>query len=194
MKDHIDISTIRRLIDRFMLGETTLLEERQLYAYFKRTDIPAELEAFRPMFNWYDSLMANTDESSDETKTVSSKFTIRSKFIKLLGEINSWQWAGIAAMVALILTVGVISYKSSTTIPEEYLAYKGSYIIRDGKKITDLRIVVPEIIQKRQFVDENLNVIAEKLAASDDAFINACIDNTDLSDPLIRNRFLAALE
>ena len=41
---------IRTLIDRFMEGETTLEEERELYAFFREEEVPDDLLPLRSLF------------------------------------------------------------------------------------------------------------------------------------------------
>lgn len=43
-------STIRQLTERFLNAETTLEEERTLYAYFQRNDIADDLKPYREAF------------------------------------------------------------------------------------------------------------------------------------------------
>lgn len=95
-------------------------------------------------------------------------------------------------MLALLLSVGFIF--RSPSIPEEYLAYEGSYIIRDGKKITDLRIVVPEIERTQQLVNESLGEIDMSLRTADSAFDDAVLADEDLSDPMVKDLILSTLE
>ena len=41
---------IQKLIDRYFEGETTLEEERRLYEFFQKDNIPAEFEEYTEMF------------------------------------------------------------------------------------------------------------------------------------------------
>lgn len=72
---------IRKLIDKFMDGTSSLDEERILADYFRQeTDIPADLEPYRKMFAYFDGGMAdgtllkgdevveNVDNSSVESR------------------------------------------------------------------------------------------------------------------------------
>lgn len=68
---------------------------------------------------------------------------------------------------------------ASVSSPEENLT-------RDGKKITDLNIVVPEIIRTQQIVEESLHSSDDYFIDADDAFINAAFDESDLNDPIIK--------
>jgi hypothetical protein len=43
---------INALLEKYWQAETTLEEERQLAAYFRRSGVPAELEPMRELFEW----------------------------------------------------------------------------------------------------------------------------------------------
>ena len=142
------------------------------------------------MFNWYASLGDSHDEAAPADIAGTENRASASR-VRLL-ELRPWQWMGIAAMLALLLSVGFIF--RSPSIPEEYLAYEGSYIIRDGKKITDLRIVVPEIERTQQLVNESLGEIDMSLRTADSAFDDAVLADEDLSDPMVKDLILSTLE
>ena len=44
---------IKKLIERFLDGDTTPAEERRIYAFFARHRYAGDLERYRPMFEWY---------------------------------------------------------------------------------------------------------------------------------------------
>lgn len=188
-------SDINRLISRFLDGETSLDEEKTLYAFFSRPDVPEELEPYRPMFGWYASLAVHNDETdrpdNDGERSALSATPVK-KDRPLFRLLRPWQWAGIAAMLAVLFTVGF--FLRTPSIPEEYLAYEGSYIIRNGKKITDLRIVVPEILRTQQVVDESLEAITATFEESDRSFDAAVINSCDLSDPVIKEAISTAFD
>lgn len=58
MDSNIDINdrNITRWVERFLDGDTTCAEENELYRYFSRRNLPAEVEQYREMFAWYSSL------------------------------------------------------------------------------------------------------------------------------------------
>lgn len=188
----VNDNNISLWIQRFLDGETTCAEERELYAYFSREDIPEEVKPYRAMFGWYDSLAssANTTATPAATTSVSEKETpVR------LPAFRPWQWISVAAMLALLLTVGFLFRPKSSMadIPEEYLAYQGSYIVRDGKKITDLRIVVPEILKTEQYIDDRINSVDEAIDINQ-AMIESMSSQLDMSNPAIREAVEAAFK
>ncbi len=170
MKDiTINKDNVSGYISRFLAGETSLAEERALYGYFRREKIPAELECYREMFAWYDSL-------SPAPRTAEP---IR------FPRLRRWQWTGVAATIALLLGLGFVFRMQTEALPEEYMAYEGSYIIRDGKKITDLRVVVPEIRRNEKLVSEQLRQIDMSIEEAESAFDRALTEDFDMSDPTV---------
>lgn len=92
---------VRILIEKFLSGESTLEEERMLDDFFKETaDIPEELSAYKEMFSYFDSgmadgcLLTSDDEIQQATNGQENK---RNKNIWL------WKIAAAAAIVALII-------------------------------------------------------------------------------------------
>ena len=190
----IDNSNISQWIDRFLSGETSLKEEKELYAFFNRCDLSPEAEKYREMFSWYASLSSSHTEKEEDLitqpETLMSRHDERNK-VRVL-HLRSWQWISVAAMVALLLSLGFI-FHSPEDIPDDYLSYQGSYIIRDGKKITDLRMVVPEIIRTQKMVDDRLLSLDNSLMEADNAFNRAVAESYDMSDPAVKEIVEATL-
>lgn len=185
-------------IERFLTGETSCAEEKELYAYFSRPDLPQHLEKYREMFCWYGSLGASAAEETGESLPKPAKAAAyageRDK-VRIL-RLRPLAWAGVAATLALLFTIGFISRPSTSygvDVPEEYMAYKGSYIIRDGKKITDLNVVVPEIMKAEKMVDERLRALNSSIEDAENAFSRSVDDSYDSSDPEARRIVEAAL-
>lgn len=178
--NNIDNSTIHQLIGRFLAGETTTAEEQTLYEFFSRDEIPSDLLDYKEMFSWYASL-----KDSASTLSAPSKDEPTSSKVQLL-ILRPWQWISIAAMIALLFSIGFSLRYPTISLPEEYLAYEGSYIVRDGKKITDLRIVVPEIQRTERLVNEQIETLEANIEAPDAAFYNTVETSYDLSDPAIK--------
>ena len=88
-------------IDRFMEGETTNEEEQAIYRYFRSADVPKHLEAYKPMFAWYEQGMP--DKSSNRHRADSDLPKKRFRF-----SISRWK-AGIAALLVLAIGLGVVA-------------------------------------------------------------------------------------
>lgn len=94
---------IKKLIDKFMSGTSSIEEERVLADYFRHAaDIPQELEPYREMFGYFDGGMADGTLLTENPKNfgLSSAGSIKNGKTVFLFRILS-----IAASVAVLLVV-----------------------------------------------------------------------------------------
>jgi len=122
---------IEELLEHFLEGKTTKQEEQELYAFFEKEDIPAHLAAYKRMFAWFDEGLAG-EVAALPGQEVSEIHPGRR--FRIWGTV-----AAVAATVALILLVRPVP------TPEKSGVYVESYIIRNGVKITDPAVVIPEL-------------------------------------------------
>ena len=137
-------------VDRFLEGMTTNAEEEELYRFFKQGNVPEELEKYRQMFLWY------ADGMQGEPRPKSLK-VLRLVRISLT----------VAASVVLVCGLGLGIHQRAFQKKYEFL--EGSYIIRDGKKVTDLKSILPELrrinklaVQQEKEIEELENFDMEK--------------------------------
>jgi len=123
-----DYQRIEKLIERFFEGQTSNEEERELYVFFSNDNIPEQFLPYRPVFAYFENGIK--EEVENNPKTIQS---FRKKRIGIR--------LSIAASVLILLSIGIYHF----TREKEYNPYEGSYIIRNGEKITDPKIVNPEI-------------------------------------------------
>lgn len=137
----MDEKRIQQLIGRFLEGRTSNAEEQLLYDYFSEENVAPELAQYREMFRWY---AAGMPEHKDKSIVLPhlTKTTRR--------------WLAAAASLLLLIGIG-FGYRSYQKQQSEYAIYEGSYIIRDGKKITDLRQILPILKATEQEVSEILD-------------------------------------
>ncbi len=126
----------RVLTELFMAGVTTCADEKDLYTYYNGADVAPDLEQYRDMMRWYASGMTAAKPKRKMTRRV----------------VRIWQMAGIAAMLAVVITAGIAYMDRQHELRETYAMYEGSYVIRDGKKITDLNEILPDIKRAEEFV------------------------------------------
>lgn len=129
MKDYNDI---KLLIDRFFDGETSVEEEKSIYAFYSsHPELPEELESYRDMFAGFSAISFDTDSFDANVPTKS----IRRRFLYVL--------SGLAA--AILLCVGI--FVAVDMHQDHVLAknYEGSYMIVNGERIDDLSLIKPEI-------------------------------------------------
>ncbi len=126
-------------MERFMAGETTNAEEKALIGFFNGPSVPADMERYRYMMMFYDRGLQLPNESPSTKK--------RPFF-------RPWQWVSIAATIVLLCTVTFSFMKTRQKYaPDEYAIYEGSYIVRNGEKITDIEKIMPEIQKAEVYID-----------------------------------------
>lgn len=146
---------IEDYIDRFMEGETTNAEEQAIYRFFRSGDVPKHLEPYRKMFAWYENGLS-------EEKQEESKPAIRKRF-----HIPVMVWsAGIAAMVVLVVGLGIIAFSGEDHWKsEEWACYEGSYVEVSGKRITDVKQIMPCILETLQQAEGIERLTQERIEA-----------------------------
>lgn len=131
-----DWAAVRRLVDRFMDGETTPTEERRLYAAFARADVPADLQKWAPMMAGFEALAVPPELAAPAQPQRRAPRRL-------------WRQAvGAAAMLAVAVSVGwgIDRYREQRFVA----TYAGSYVIEDGRKITNLRDLRHDIEQTQR--------------------------------------------
>lgn len=147
-KMHKNDDDLRLLIERFLDGDTTLAEEKALREFFTSSrELPADLSPYREMFGWY----AAIDKSENALPSPELKPAPRRR--RLMASLKKATWA--AAVVTLFIGAGksFLSYREQMN---EYALYEGSYVIRDGKKITDLRLIIDEVKEADRYANDEV--------------------------------------
>lgn len=128
-----EYKSIEYLLDRFFEGQTSNEEERALYDFFARPDIPAHLERYREVFGYFESGIALDFSETPELRLPVKESSNKRKI----------GWA-IAVCVAASLLLFLVNQLFMGT--EEVInPYEGSYIVRNGYVVTDLDRIQPEI-------------------------------------------------
>ena len=128
---------IEDYIRRFMEGETTNAEEQAIYRFFRSGDVPEHLQVYAPMFAWYEEGMP------DGMKNTS----VMSKKITFWKSISSGVWSmGIAAMLVIGIGLGIL-FGWDGDADDEWSCYEGSYVEINGKRITDIKEIMPIILE-----------------------------------------------
>ena len=137
----------RCLLERFDAGLTSVDEERDLYAYFRRKTLPPDLEPLRGLMAWYEGGCIGEPAQPAPVAEPSHR---RKRRFGLLGA---------AASAALLIGIGITAITLGHEDSDDSFAtlYAGSYVIRDGKKITDPELIRDEILRAE--------AIAESLAS-----------------------------
>ncbi len=145
------LDDIRLLAERFFDGDTTVEEERTLYAFYSsHAALPADMEQYRPLItdlggmDFGETDLGDTDfgetdlgetDLGDE-KPAHPAQGIRHKLLVTL--------SGIAA--SLLVCITVYSLLQNHHERQQFAAtYEGSYVIQDGKRIDDLSLIKTDI-------------------------------------------------
>lgn len=165
----IDNSNIAQWMERFMQARTTVEEERALTAYFRRPDLPADMRPYREMMQWYDSLAA--DGHAGPSRRQRRRFTLR-------------QMAAAAAVALFVATAGVMTWRFSEQRRE---MYAGSYVIRNGQRITDLNVVMAECDRAERLMSANTVDLEQMFVEAEAAMWQ------DIEDPEMRDFVKASM-
>lgn len=147
---------IQQLVQRFLDGETTLAEEQELYARFASGNVPHSLRRYTEMFAWYAGGM-------DETKLPAMPARRRAPALRWMVRVAAA--AGICAFFA-VGAAGILKYQERKDL---YARYEGSFIVRDGKKITDIAKILPELQQVERETREEEEALRRQIEQADEA-------------------------
>ena len=120
---------IEEYINRFLDGETTNAEEQAIYRFFCTGNVPAHLKEYAPMFAWYEGGMQGEPkpQAMEDTK----------------------------AMVVVTLGLGLLVFSGQNLAKNhKWSCYDGSYIEVNGKRITDVKKIMPCIIETLEYANE----------------------------------------
>ena len=70
-----NINDIKRLIERFLEGDTSLQEEKTLYDYFRNAEVAPELLEYKEMFLAFDQMQFDVTEGMLDAAVVCEEST-----------------------------------------------------------------------------------------------------------------------
>ena len=142
---------IEEYIQRFMEGETTNTEEQAIYRFFHTKKVPEHLKPYTDMFAWYEEGMPKEKLPKPKTRPLWKRIPM-----------ELWR-TGIAAMLVIGIGLGIIlSFGDSSN--EEWSCYDGSYVEVNGKRITDVKKIMPIILETLAEAEAIEKSIEERLA------------------------------
>lgn len=145
----ISLQEAEKLIERYYEGETSVAEEKLLYEYLSRKDIPNKFEAEKAIFSYF--------ENEKEKKTVS-----------LVPNVLKWV-ASVAAVVAILIGVLLINKPSTTSyayVDGKMITDKNEILTLAQATIGNLSLEIDEVekglnnIQSGQVIEDQLDVFA----------------------------------
>lgn len=149
------LSDIQALVERFLEGQTSNAEERELYAWFAENEVPDEWQHLKQMFAWY---AAGMPEQSNEQQPTTAPRPPHTHRIWL-------RWAaGVAAVAAVVAVVVATMLRPES---ETTSIYDGSYIVKDGVKYENMALIEADIEATLQRADVLEHRANELLAWAD---------------------------
>jgi len=128
---HIEI-----LLERFFDGNTTNEEEKELYAFFNQKDIPEHLKKYVPVFEYFDSKI---HEELNEPLNISLPVETEPK------KVINIKWLPVTAISIAASLLVLISINLFNNRSDNFDQYEGSYVIVDGKRITNVDEIRPQL-------------------------------------------------
>lgn len=116
---------IEDIITRFFDGQTSGREEQELYAFFRREDIPGHLRQYTTVFRYFEKgIIEEVSAQKDENSNLPVvKKQVRNKWVIIFA---------VAASVLLLLLVKPIF------MHDNFNPYQGSFIMVNGEKSFDI--------------------------------------------------------
>ena len=125
MREH---KHIYDLVDKFLEGRTSNAEERELYAWFRENEVPAEWQELKAMFEWYEAGMPEINNAhSGQLSEQPTPITQHTATSRPRRRVRMWLTGAAitaAASIAALLWL--------TPTPPTIDIYEGSYIIEAG--------------------------------------------------------------
>ena len=125
MREH---KHIYDLVEKFLEGRTSNAEERELYAWFRENEVPAEWQELKAMFEWYEAGMPEINNAhSGQLSEQPTPVTQHTATSRPRRRVRMWLTGAAitaAASIAALLWL--------TPTPPTIDIYEGSYIIEAG--------------------------------------------------------------
>ena len=133
-----NILRIRTLTDRFLEGETTLEEERELYAFYRSEEVPDDLLSLRPLFVGLEEIQLDTPSITPKKKK------------------GDWRkWVMIAASVLVFFLFG------GSFLWQQQQNECVAYVY--GERVTDRDLIMQELERSIGTMTEGQNDIENQL-------------------------------
>lgn len=112
----MDYNTAKTLLDRYFEGTSTLAEEAELRSYFQQENLPAEMLAYRPLFQFFKIAGEQkvSEAFSERLESIENKAPAKMVSIRK----PALRWLAIAAMIALGLAAWVIASDNIEAPPQ----------------------------------------------------------------------------
>lgn len=169
MTDNNPNKDIRKLVDKFFEGETTLQEERRLYEYFNGSEVTGDMMTYRDMM-------------IDLGLLTSMPHPIVERHNKKRPSIMRYI-AAAAALAGIILGAKVLFDAETDRRLQEL--YGGSYVIVNGKRTDDLKKIRQQIEETLAWADKvNRQIDTNDMMADTEQELLNSIDNPHMKNEI----------
>lgn len=173
-KSTISDDEARKLTQLFLDGDTSVEQETKLYDYYAQKSVASDLRCYQEMFGWYAGL-------GQDSQLSGNKSNHRSRLVAVAATISALILIGAGLLVGL---------HSRTDEVSPDVMYAGSYIIRNGKKVTDIKQILPELRQADRYIDSTLSAFNRpNIIDPEKSIISEALRNID--DPEIKAMLIA---
>lgn len=160
MREH---KQIYDLVEKFLEGRTSNAEERELYAWFRENEVPAEWQELKAMFEWYEAGMPEINNAhSCQLSEQSTPVTQHTATSRPRRRVRMWL-TGTAITAAA--SIAALLWLTPTTPTIDI--YEGSYIIEAGVMCDNsesIRQDIEELLARADEIErhaENLLALAD---------------------------------
>lgn len=133
-----NVLRMRTLTERFLEGETTLEEERELYAFYRSEEVPDDLLSLRPLFVGMEKIQLATPSVPEQKKTV-----------------NWRKWVMTAASVLVLFLLG------GSFLWQQQQNECVAYVY--GERVTDRDLIMQELERSIGTMTEGQNDVENQL-------------------------------
>ncbi|MDR2119748.1 MAG: hypothetical protein LBP64_02575 [Tannerella sp.] len=122
---------MEEMLHRFFEGATSCEEERTLYRFFAGEDVPEHLRRYKPVFKYFETRLG---EETAAGQVAGNGVKARPAAV--------WRWGRIGMAAAVAAGCIWMLFRGQA---DSFDPYEGSYIIRNGVRITDTKIIRREL-------------------------------------------------
>lgn len=161
MREH---KHIYDLVEKFLEGRTSNAEERELYAWFRENEVPAEWQELKVMFEWYEAGMpeinnAHSSQLSEQPTPDTQHTSIAQPTLTTRPRRRVRMWLTGASITAAA-SIAALLWLTPTTPAIDI--YEGSYIIEAGVMCDNsesIRQDIEELLARADEIERHANSI-----------------------------------
>lgn len=151
MREH---KQIYDLVEKFLEGRTSNAEERELYAWFRENEVPAEWQELKAMFEWYEAGMPEINNAhSGQLSEQPTPVTQHTATSRPRRRVRMWLTG---AAITAAASIAALLWLTPTTPTIDI--YEGSYIIEAGVMCDNsesIRQDIEELLARAELIEQS---------------------------------------